>query len=235
MQLVLPLIALLATSALASSLGAAPPQFIPKPTARQLEWTEMEIAALIHFNMASTKNCSEPDAFSPDKLDTDQWVESFEAFGAREAVLVAKHACGFCTWPTNATLPDGSRYPYSVAFSSWREGKGDVVSSFLSSVTKAGLGAGYYYSLGAGQLQHSLTNNDKHNLTKPEVRAIHEQQLTGAIFLLLFDCSYTDFRLILTELWSTYGNNGNLSEVWFDGGIGQPGGPMQQIVPRIAT
>ena len=33
------------------------PAGIPKPTARQLEWTELEIAALIHFNMASTRNC----------------------------------------------------------------------------------------------------------------------------------------------------------------------------------
>ena len=36
----------------------------------------METAALAHSNMASTRNCSEPDAFSPDQLDTDQWVES---------------------------------------------------------------------------------------------------------------------------------------------------------------
>ena len=97
--------------------------------------------------MATTRNCSDPDAFAPARLDTDQWVASFEAFGAREAVLVAKHACGFCTWPSNATLPDGSRYPYSTAFSAWRGGTGDVVAAFVESVTRAGLGAGYYYSL----------------------------------------------------------------------------------------
>lgn len=121
-------------------LLAAAAAAVPKPTARQLEWTEMEIAALIHFNMATTHNCSDPTAFSPNKLDTDQWVRSFQAFGAREAVLVAKHACGFCTWPSNATLPDGSRYPYSTAYSAWRGGTGDVVAPFVDSVTKAGLG-----------------------------------------------------------------------------------------------
>ena len=159
----------------------------------------MEIAALIHFNMASTGNCSEPSAFHPEKLDTDNWVQSFEAFGAREAVLVAKHACGFCTWPSNATLPvanasrgqswrNGSRYPYSVAYSPWLGFKGDVVKSFLQSVTKAGLGAGYYYSLG-NQLKKSL------NLSAAQIIEVEQQQLT--------------------ELWTTYGNNGNLSEVWF--------------------
>ena len=117
-------------------------------------------------------------------------MESFEAFGAREAVLVAKHACGFCTWPSTATLPDGSRYPYSTAFSSWRGGKGDVVASFLESVTKAGLGAGYYYSL------HQLGPHvmGAHNFSAAQVGAIEAQQLT--------------------ELWGKYGNAGNLSEVW---------------------
>ena len=164
----------------------------------------MEIAALIHFNMATTGSCGEPSAFHPEKLDTDNWVQSIVAFGAHEAVLVAKHACGFCTWPTNATLPvanasrgqrwpNGSRYPYSVAYSPWRGGKGDVVKSFLQSVTQAGLGAGYYYSLG-NQLERSL------NLSAAQIIAVEQQQLT--------------------ELWTTYGNNGNLSEVWFDGGIG---------------
>lgn len=142
---------------------------------------------------ASTRNCSDPDAFAPTKLDTDQWVESFEAFGAREAVLVAKHACGFCTWPSNATLPDGSRYPYSTAFSSWGGGRGDVVASFVESVTKAGLGAGFYYSL------HQLGSHvmDAHNLSAAQIRGVETQQLT--------------------ELWGRYGAGGNLSEVWFDG------------------
>eukprot|EP01043_Picozoa_sp_COSAG02_P023761 COSAG02_NODE_1277_length_13502_cov_14.551593_14_plen_554_part_00 len=168
---------------------------VPRPTARQLQWAEMEMAALVHFNMASTHNCSDPDNFAPDKLDVDQWVESFRAFGAREAVLVAKHACGFCTWPSNATLPDGTRYPYSTAHSTWRRGAGDVVGEFLAAVTKAGLGVGYYYSL------HQLGSHimDKYNFSAGQVRAIETQQLT--------------------ELWGQYGNAGNLSEVWFDGGI----------------
>jgi alpha-L-fucosidase len=163
----------------------------------------MEIAALIHFNMASTHNCFDPSTFSPNKLDIDQWVESFQAFGAREAVLVAKHACGFCTWPSDATLPDGSRYPYPVAYSPWPGGKGDVVGSFMQSVIKAGMGTGYYYSL------HQLGDHvmEAHNLSAAQIRGVEEQQLA--------------------ELWGVYGNDGNLSEVWFDGGID---GPMRSIV-----
>ena len=36
------------------------------------------------------------------------------ALGATEAVLTAKHGCGFYLWPTNVTLPNGTRYPYRV-------------------------------------------------------------------------------------------------------------------------
>ena len=96
---------------------------------------------------------------------------------------MAKHACGFCTWPSNATMPDGSRYPYSTAYSSWRGGQGDVVASFLRSVTGAGLGAGYYYDLSLGQTQVARA----YNLSKAQVRDIETQQLT--------------------ELWGTYGDD----------------------------
>eukprot|EP01052_Picozoa_sp_SAG31_P022992 SAG31_NODE_1861_length_7044_cov_169.866379_1_plen_569_part_00 len=179
---------------------------VPQPTARQLQWAEMEMAALVHFNMASTHNCSDPQQFSPEKLNVDQWVQSFVAFGAREAVLVAKHACGFCTWPSNATLPDGSRYPYSTAYSTWRGGTGDVVGDFVTTVAKAGLGVGYYYSL------HQLGSHimDKYNFSAAQIRAIEQQQLT--------------------ELWGLYGNAGNLSEVWFDGGIDGATRPMIKVL-----
>ena len=161
------------------------------PTAAQLRWMELEIGALVHFNMATTGGCSKDAAtFNPEQLDTDQWAEVFAAFGAREAVLVAKHACGFVTWPSNATLPDGARYNYSVASSSWREGKGDVVASFKASCVRLGLGVGYYYSLGDNSYTKRL------RLTTNQLEAIELQQMR--------------------ELWSDeYGNGGNLTEIWF--------------------
>ena len=177
------------------SSGCLPAPAPAIPTAEQLRWQDMEIGALIHFNMATTGGCSKnASAFNPTKLDTDQWVEAFEAFGAREAVLVAKHGCGFVTWPSNATMPDGSRYNYSVASSSWMRGTGDVVASFKASCLKKGLGVGYYYSLGANSYTKGL------RLTAEQLEAIEMQQMT--------------------ELWSgRYGNEANLTEIWFDGGI----------------
>ena len=67
--------------------------------------------ALIHYNMAtyiggascSASNwatSSQPGTFMPTALDTDNWVQSMLDLGAKEAVLTAKHNCGFLLWPT---------------------------------------------------------------------------------------------------------------------------------------
>ena len=95
-------------------------------------------------------------------------------------MLVAKHGCGYVTWPSKATLPDGSEYNYSVAHSTWRGGKGDVLGDFKTSCLKKGsesskrsppvvslssdteplaptVGVGYYYSLGSNNYVQSAS------------------------------------------------------------------------------
>jgi len=175
-----------------SSCPEAPP--LAKPTAKQMDWQEMEIGALIHFNMMTTGSCNvDPSAFNPTKLDTDQWVESFAAFGVKEAVLVAKHGCGYVTWPSAAKLPDGTNYNYSVAHSSWEGGKGDVLAAFKKSCLAKKIGVGYYYSLGSNGYTTRL------KLTSKQLEVVEMEQMT--------------------ELWTKYGNDGDLTEIWFDGGI----------------
>ena len=59
--------------------SCAPPPSLPRPSAAQLRWQELEIGALIHFNMATYApggtrpgaQCSpDPDTFDPVQLDT---------------------------------------------------------------------------------------------------------------------------------------------------------------------
>ena len=109
--------------------------------------------------------------------------------GAKEAVLVAKHGCGFTLFPSNATQPDGKRYGYSVADSAWRNGQGDVARDFLNSMNKANISTGFYYSLGGS------TYAGWEQWSAEQLIEVEKQQLT--------------------ELWSTYGNldHGGHSEV----------------------
>lgn len=124
------------------------------PTGPQLRYQSDEIVALIHFNMATffrngdpgcdTSNWAEsskPSSFDPSALDTDNWAASILDLGAKASVLTAKHGCGFAIWPTNATLPNGQRYPYRVGQEQ------DVLSMYAASMRAHGIGHGFYYSL----------------------------------------------------------------------------------------
>ena len=150
------------------------------------------------------------------------------ALGIKESVLTAKHGCGFCTWPTKATLPDGKPYGYNV------EKELDVLGPYVKSMRQAGIGHGFYYSLDSNYyLQRGL------NVSADQFQAIEIAQLTGehrplvppflaglglhsdghgrlpaTLFAGL--CSSQRSRACVAELWTQYGN---LTEIWLDGGF----------------
>ena len=189
---------------------------LPKPTARQLEWQDMELGMFFHFdipvykpgwNWRLWKDMPTPDMYNPKKLDTDQWMEAAKAMGAKYAVFVAKHCSGFLQWQSDL-------YPYGVKQSSWRNGKGDVVGAFVKSCRKYGIRPGLYASVTANGFLEvdnpGLVNRGKGGDAEKqkEYQKICEQ--------------------MLTELWSRYGE---LFEIWFDGGAMpvEKGGP--DLVP----
>ena len=117
----------------------------PRPTPGQLAWQRAGFGLFFHFGINTFNDVEwsdgtlHPDTFQPSDYDIHQWVETAASAGARYAVLTAKHHDGFCLWPTATTA-------YSVASSSWRNGRGDVVRDFTEACRAAGLGAGLYLS-----------------------------------------------------------------------------------------
>ena len=101
---------------LLAARASAAPSGVAKPTPRQLEWVEMEIAALIHFNMASTRNCSEPAAFSPDRLDTDQ-ASSYTALQPPSPRLTAAIPMAYSCNPYYSCNPHGLTAAIPMAYS----------------------------------------------------------------------------------------------------------------------
>ena len=104
-------------------------------TLEQLQqWEKLGYGMFIHFGMSTFVDLDGkvffkpdgtdlPTAYSPDRLDVDQWVCVARDAGMKYAVLTAKHISGFCLWPSRHT-------DYSVANSGDTTGKTGKVDGY---------------------------------------------------------------------------------------------------------
>ena len=190
---------------------------LPTPSPSQLAWQNFELGMFFHMDMFTFKpgwtfrndpdaGVPPPEVFNPTKLDTDQWIAAAQAFGAKYAVLTAKHCSGFCLWPTDT-------YPYSVKQSPWRDGQGDIVGDFIASCRRAGIVPGLYCSYPCNWYLR-VENPGKVMSGDPK-----EQSRYAATY-----------GQHLRELWSRYGE---LGEVWFDGSLLPPDDGGLDIGPLL--
>lgn len=196
-------------------------QVIPRPSKQQLAWLELEIGTFFHFNMytfvsgpspmdrhedcghyfnGGLKTMPPPSTFNPTTSGrfVDNWMNASRAFGAKYALLVAKHCSGFVTYPTNATFDDGSLYGYGVQQSGWQR---DLMRDFTESAREYGVAPGAYYSLDSN---FYLSVNDG-NVT--EGTAQGQRPVTQDEY----------YRVVMQQVRDLWGGYGPLAEIWFDG------------------
>ena len=99
------LLMLLATCGAAVHARTTEPEG-PKPAPRQMKWHEAELGVVFHYDLhvfdglvyGQGNNRINPiedyNIFHPDQLDTDQWIQSAKAAGAKFAILTATHDPG---------------------------------------------------------------------------------------------------------------------------------------------
>ncbi|MDP9079996.1 MAG: alpha-L-fucosidase [Bacteroidota bacterium] len=169
------------------------------PSNEQAAWADAEIGVIIHldiniyapdsFDYKDSRTLPDVNLFNPSKLNTDQWIRTAKAAGARYAVLTVKHGTGFCLWPSKVN-------GYNVGHTKWRNGTGDILKEFIASCKKYGLKPGLYYNTNSNTYYHAgyqpFVSDSAHSAYNKAVLAQ------------------------LTELWTNYGK---IFEIWFDGGV----------------
>ena len=197
-------------SAAVGGVAAVDPAFAAErplvlPTPEQVAWSEQELGMFFHVdlpvfargkgvNVEHCKDLLDPNLYAPAKLDTDQWMEAAKAMGAKYVVFVALHGTGFMQWQSDL-------YPYGLKQSKWRGGKGDVVKDFIASAHRYGLKPGFYaYARGGQYLAKRFP------VKRPD----------GSVDLTVQKALSKMIEGYLEELWR---DNGELFELWFDGGV----------------
>lgn len=160
-----------ASVAIACNRVEAPKPFGVVPTEQQVEWQKMEYNMFVHFGPNTFNNIEwgsgkeDPDMFNPTSMDCRQWTGIAKAAGMKGVIITAKHHDGFCLWPNPVAQ-------HTVAQSSWRDGKGDVLKELSEACRKDDLEFGIYIS--------PWDRNDPHYGT-PEYNQIFVKTLEHAL------------------------------------------------------
>lgn len=125
---------------------------LPIPTQAQIDWQDAELAVLISYDLHVSdgkvykqfQNRITPiediNIFSPNQLDTDQWIRSVKDMGAKIAILTATHETGFALFQSDVN-------PYCMKALKFQNGKGDIVRDFVNSCRKYGIRPGIYIGI----------------------------------------------------------------------------------------
>jgi len=166
------------------------------PTPAQIAWHEMEIEMFLCLDPCTWQGREYDDHstplgdINPAQLDTGQWCEVAQSFGAKQILFVAKHTGGFCWWQTDTS-------DYSIKNTPYKNGKGDVLAELAQSCRNHGLKLGVYIypgddQWGAGIGSGGRTSDpDKQEAYAEVLRRQWKEALTryGAVSELWFDGS----------------------------------------------
>ena len=123
---------------------------LPLPSQAQLAGAlQHQFTLFMHYSMCTYTGCqwnlatSPAQDFAPPDAgpNATQWALTAKLAGATQICLTVRHVGGFALWPTASTN-------YSVANSTWRGGRGDVVAEFVAAMRAVGIAPCLYIIVG---------------------------------------------------------------------------------------
>ena len=193
---------------------------IPIPNPAQLAWQEAELGLLFSYDLHvfdgkryqqpinRTTPISDYNIFSPESLDTDQWITAAKAMGARFALITATHETGFALYQSDVN-------PYCLKAVKWQEGKGDIVRDFVNSCRRYGIEPGIYIGIRWNSFYGVYDFQVDGQGTFGQNRQIQYRRMAEGM---------------VEELCSRYGP---LFEIWFDGGADHPDRGAPDVLPIV--
>lgn len=194
---------------------------LPLPTPAQLNWQNAELVAVFHYDLhvfdgkkyEQKSNRTTPildiNMYNPKQLDTDQWIRSVKAMGAKIAVITATHETGFANYQSDVN-------PYCMKALKWKDGKGDLVRDFVNSCRKYGIQPGIYIGIRWNAFMgiYDYRMPDDGTDFQKNRQAFYDKMCEG----------------MTEELMTRYGD---LAMVWYDGGVNERGTvDVQSIVEK---
>jgi len=124
----------------------APKPYGAIPSKRQIAYSKSELIGILHLslNTYTDKEWGYGDenvsTFNPTQFDARQIVQAAKSAGLKRLIIVAKHHCGFCLWPS------AYNSNFSIKNTPWRKGKGDMVRELVDACRDANIEVGIYLS-----------------------------------------------------------------------------------------
>ena len=188
-----------------------------------MAWQKAELGALFSYDLhvfdgkryeqngpSGNRTNPIPDyqIFSPDSLNTDQWIKAIKEAGFKFAILTATHETGFALYQSDIN-------PYCLKALKWKDGKADIVRDFVNSCRKYDIKPGIYLGIrwnsflgvydfkvnGEGEFQNNRQTYYNHMIEE-----------------------------MVKEICTNYGE---LFEIWFDGGASHPGLGAPDVLPIV--
>lgn len=198
-----------------------------RPTEKQADYLDWGQIGFVHFGINTFTGKSwghgdeDPALIDAEKIDTDQWAQTFADAGFKMMMVTVKHHDGFELFDSRYN----DRHDWPNTTTAKKGGPKDLFAQIVKSARKYGLKVGVYYSPADSYMEKQKVWGNKSakvERTIPTLLANDDRtERVASGELPTFTYEATDYgQYMLNQLYELLTDYGTIDEVWFDGAQG---------------